>query len=136
MVITWPSGVQSFACGGSSETTNNRMEMTAAIRALEIIRRPAIVVLRSDSQYLVRGLTDHLPLWKQRGWKTKDGKAIQNQDLWTRLDALCEGMLVYPEWCRGHTGIVENELADALARKGRATLKEECYAQESNATGA
>lgn len=104
--------------GGAAETTNNRMELTAAIRALEALERPCSVVLTTDSQYVRRGITEWLPGWKRRGWRTASRKPVQNQDLWQRLDELAAYHQVEWRWVRGHTGHAENERADALANRG------------------
>ena len=104
--------------GGAQETTNNRMELTAAIRALEALERPCRVVLTTDSEYLRRGLTEWLPGWKRRGWKTASKKPVLNRDLWQRLDELTAYHQVELRWVRGHTGHEENERADALANRG------------------
>ncbi|GAB4527181.1 MAG: ribonuclease HI [Amphiplicatus sp.] len=103
-------------CGGEAETTNNRMEMTAAIEALRATRGP--VVLYTDSQYLKNGVTDWMNRWKRNGWKTADRKPVKNQDLWMALDALLSERRVEWRWVRGHAGDAGNERADALARLG------------------
>jgi len=104
--------------GGETHTTNNRMELTAAIRALEALRRPCRVRLFTDSQYLRNGITEWVPAWKRRGWVTADRKPVKNQDLWQRLDALAAGHEMEWHWVRGHAGNVDNERADALANRG------------------
>ena len=104
--------------GGEAHTTNNRMELTAAIRALEALRRRCRVRLFTDSQYLRNGITEWLPAWKSRGWRTADRKPVKNQDLWERLDQLAAGHDVEWHWVRGHSGHVDNERADALANRG------------------
>jgi ribonuclease HI len=105
-------------CGGEPHTTNNRMEMTAAIRALEALKRPCRVELHTDSQYLRQGITEWLPGWKARGWKTADKKPVKNDDLWRELDAARARHEVSWRWVKGHAGHPMNERADALARKG------------------
>lgn len=100
--------------GGEAATTNNRMEMTAAIRALEALKRSCRVVLHTDSQYLQRGITEWLPNWKRRNW-TRRGGALQNEDLWRRLDALTSQHQVTWRWVRGHAENVHNNRCDALA---------------------
>lgn len=97
-------------------TTNNRMEMMAAISGLEALKRPCRVRLFSDSQYLRDGMTKWIHAWKQRGWRTADKKPVKNVDLWQRLDAAAQRHQVAWEWVRGHAGHPENERADALAR--------------------
>jgi len=105
-------------CGGDPATTNNRMELTAAIRALEALNRRCKVAIYSDSRYLRDGITTWLADWKRRGWKTADRKPVKNQDLWERLDALAVEHDVEWHWVRGHDGHPENERADALANRG------------------
>ena len=102
--------------GGEAATTNNRMEMMAAIAALEALKRPSKVRLHTDSSYLKDGITKWLPQWKRRGWKTADKKPVKNVDLWQRLAAALEPHQVEFIWVRGHAGHPENERADALAR--------------------
>ena len=102
--------------GGESPTTNNRMEMMAAIAALETLKRPCRVKLYTDSQYLRDGITQWLRGWKARGWRTADKKPVKNIDLWQRLDAAATAHQVEWLWVRGHAGHPENERADALAR--------------------
>jgi ribonuclease HI len=104
--------------GGEPATTNNRMELTAAIRALEALRRRCRVALYTDSQYVRQGITDWLAAWKQRGWRTSDRKAVKNQDLWQRLDELAAIHEIEWHWVRGHAGHPENERADLLANRG------------------
>ncbi len=105
-------------CGGEAATTNNRMEMMAAIRALEALKHPVTAHVHTDSQYLKNGITQWLPQWKARGWKTADKKPVKNVDLWQRLEAAIGHHKVAWHWVRGHAGHVENERADALARSG------------------
>ena len=108
---------------GEPETTNNRMEMMAAISALEALKRPCIVDLYTDSQYLREGLTNWIYGWKSRGWKTADKKPVKNIDLWQRLDALRAKHDVTLHWVKGHAGHPENERCDALAREAIADLR-------------
>jgi len=103
--------------GAEAETTNNRMELTAAIMALETLTRPCAVDLTTDSQYVKQGLTQWIHGWKRKGWRTADGKPVKNQDLWMRLDAAAARHEVAWHWVRGHTGHPENELADQLANE-------------------
>ncbi len=103
--------------GAEPATTNNRMELMAAIRALETLKRPCKVVLSTDSQYLMKGITEWLPNWRRRKWKTSAGKPVKNQDLWERLVKALERHRVKWEWVRGHSGHPENERADQLANK-------------------
>jgi len=104
--------------GGEAQTTNNRMELTAVIRALEALRRPSRVRVTTDSQYVQKGITEWLPSWKRRGWRTADRKPVKNDDLWKQLDELNARHEVEWRWVKGHAGHPENERADALANKG------------------
>ncbi|MDH3318705.1 MAG: ribonuclease HI [Betaproteobacteria bacterium] len=104
--------------GGEPATTNNRMELTAVIRALESLDGRARVRLYTDSQYVQKGITEWIHDWKRRGWRTADRKPVKNVDLWMRLDELAGGHEVEWHWVRGHSGHPENERADALANKG------------------
>jgi ribonuclease HI len=104
--------------GGERETTNNRMELTAAIRALEALTRRSRVSLFTDSQYVRDGITTWLADWKRRGWRTADRKPVKNQDLWESLDALAGAHDIEWHWVRGHAGHPGNERADALANRG------------------
>jgi ribonuclease HI len=101
--------------GGEPATTNNRMEMMGAIMALESLTRPSIVKLYTDSQYVQKGITEWMPGWIKRGWKTADKQPVKNTDLWQRLDAARKPHKVDFIWVRGHNGHVENERVDALA---------------------
>jgi len=103
--------------GAESATTNNRMELMAAIRALEALTRPCEVTLTTDSQYVKNGITEWLPQWKKRGWKTAGRQPVKNQELWERLEAASARHHVHWKWIRGHTGHPENERADALANR-------------------
>ena len=106
--------------GGELATTNNRMEMTAVIEALSALKRPCQVRLHVDSQYVLKGMTEWLPGWKARGWKTAAKAPVKNVDLWQRLDQLVNtaGHKIDWRWVRGHTGDPGNEQADALANRG------------------
>lgn len=103
--------------GWSAHTTNNRMEIIAAIRALEALKKPCDVTLTTDSRYLMQGITTWMGAWKRRGWKTADNKPVKNRDLWQELDGLCRRHRVTWVWIKGHNGHPDNELADALARE-------------------
>jgi len=103
--------------GAEPHTTNNRMELMAAIRALETLKRPCRVIISTDSQYLQKGVTEWLPNWIRRNWKTSAGKPVKNLDLWQRLLKALERHQVQWEWVRGHSGHPENERADALANR-------------------
>ena len=104
--------------GGESPTTNNRMELKAAISALEALKRPSRVALHTDSQYVRKGITEWIHGWKKNGWKTADKKPVKNVDLWQRLDAALARHQVRFHWVRGHAGHDLNERADRLARDG------------------
>jgi ribonuclease HI len=102
--------------GGEPATTNNRMELTAAIQALKSLRGKRIVVLTTDSKYVMDGLTKWLPKWKLNGWRTSQKKPVLNADLWRALDSLCQKHTVGWQWVKGHTGHPENERCDELAK--------------------
>jgi len=104
--------------GGEAATTNNRMELMAAIEALRALREPCHVSLYTDSKYVRDGITEWLPNWLRRGWRTASRKPVKNQDLWQRLQALSELHKIDWHWVRGHAGDPGNELADALANRG------------------
>jgi ribonuclease HI len=103
--------------GAEPFTTNNRMELMAAIRALESLKRPCSVRLTTDSQYVQKGITEWMANWKRNGWKTAAKKPVKNADLWQRLDTAISGHQIQWEWVRGHSGHSENELADELANR-------------------
>ena len=109
--------------GGEALTTNNRMELTAAIEALEALKRPCAVDLHTDSQYLKGGITGWIHGWKRNGWKTADKKPVKNVDLWQRLDAAIQRHEIAWHWVKGHAGNEANEKADELARAGMAPFK-------------
>jgi len=109
--------------GGEPHTTNNRMELTAAIAALEALKRACVVDLHTDSQYLRDGITSWIRRWKQNGWRTADRKPVKNEDLWRRLDAVLARHRVRWHWVRGHAGDAMNERADELAREGIAAVR-------------
>jgi ribonuclease HI len=104
--------------GGEPLTTNNRMEMTAVIRALAALKRPCHVRLYTDSQYVLKGITEWMPNWKSRGWKTAAKKPVMNADLWQALDAEVARHTVAWQWVKGHSGHAGNEEADRLANLG------------------
>jgi ribonuclease HI len=114
-------GIEKELSGSDPQTTNNRMEMTAAIMGLEALKRPCRVRLYSDSQYLRDGITKWIHGWKRRGWRTADNMPVKNIDLWQRLDKAASGHEVSWIWVRGHAGHPENERADQLARAGAGT---------------
>jgi ribonuclease HI len=109
--------------GGEAATTNNRMELSAAIAALEALDRPAAITVVTDSAYLRDGVSRWIHGWKRNGWRTADGKPVKNEDLWRRLDSAAARHAVTWQWVRGHAGHPENERADALAREGMAPFK-------------
>lgn len=104
--------------GGERLTTNNRMELTAVIRALQALTRPSEVTVHTDSQYVQKGISEWIKGWKARGWKTADRKPVKNEDLWRELDAQTTVHRIEWRWVRGHSGHPENERADALANRG------------------
>jgi ribonuclease HI len=103
--------------GGEAHTTNNRMELTGAIAALEALTRPCLVDLYTDSEYLRGGITGWIHGWKRNGWRTRDKKPVKNVDLWQRLDAALARHEVRWHWVKGHAGHAQNERADTLARE-------------------
>ena len=111
-------------CGGEPATTNNRMELMAAIQALETLKRPCKVEVHTDSQYLRKGITEWISGWKARGWRTADKKPVKNEDLWKRLDAARARHTVDWRWVKGHNGHELNERADGLANKGMREMLE------------
>jgi ribonuclease HI len=104
--------------GESAETTNNRMELTATIMALEALKRPLVVHLHTDSTYVRSGITKWVAGWAKNGWKTSAKQPVKNVDLWQRLQAACERHEVEWFWVKGHSGVADNELADQLATRG------------------
>lgn len=111
--------------GAEGATTNNRMEMTGAIAALEALNRPCEVVVTTDSQYLVKGMTEWLPGWVRRGWVNSKKEPVLNRDLWERLLELSKSHKIKWHWVRGHNGHIENERCDELARQAIATFRRE-----------
>jgi len=109
-------GKRKILTGYSKETTNNIMELTCAVRALEQLKEPCIVALYSDSSYLVKGMTEWLPNWKEKNWKNSHKKAVKNQELWRKLDMLNQKHTIYWQWVKGHDGHPENEECDRLAK--------------------
>lgn len=104
--------------GGERQTTNNRMELTAVIKGLEALKQPCRVHITTDSRYVLDGITQWLPNWKRRNWKTASKKPVQNVELWQSLDALVQQHEIEWRWVKGHSGHPENELADQLANRG------------------
>lgn len=123
-------------CGGeAAPTTNNRMELMAAIRALEALTRPAVVELFTDSTYVRNGITSWLAGWKRNGWVTASRQPVKNADLWQRLEVACARHTVTWRWVKGHSGHPENERADALANRGLAEARRRGAGQSSVASG-
>ena len=122
-ILEW-KGKRRELSGGEPLTTNNRMELMAAIAALEALARPMPVVLFTDSQYLRQGITEWIAGWRARGWRTADRKPVKNQDLWERLDKARKRHRVEWRWLKGHAGHAENERADELAREEIRRLRE------------
>jgi len=115
-ILEW-NGRRREIKGGDPHTTNNRMELTAAIMALEALKRPCTVDLHTDSQYMRQGITSWIMSWKRNGWRTADRKPVKNVDLWQRLDAALAHHKVRWHWVRGHAGNDLNERADEIARE-------------------
>ncbi|MEX2366864.1 MAG: ribonuclease HI [Pseudohongiellaceae bacterium] len=111
-------GEEKTLYGGQFKTTNNRMEMTAVIQALSVLKRPCRIKLTTDSKYVIQGMTEWMPGWKKKNWRTASKKPVLNVDLWQELDKLASGHEIDWHWVKGHSGHRENELADALANKG------------------
>ena len=109
--------------GGAAETTNNQMELTAAIMALEALDKPSKITIVTDSSYVKDGITKWIFGWKKNGWKTSAKKAVKNEDLWKRLESAAQQHEVNWEWIKGHAGHIENERADELARNGLEPFK-------------
>lgn len=114
-LLCW-RGVERELSGGEPATTNNRMELMAAIAALETLKEPCMVVLTTDSQYVRQGITEWMAGWIRRGWKTSGGEPVKNRDLWERLHAAAGRHTVDWRWVKGHAGHPENERVDQLAR--------------------
>lgn len=115
-------GLEKTLYGGEAHTTNNRMELTAAIQALLALKRPSEVDLYTDSQYLRLGMTQWLAQWKKKGWRNSKKEEVKNVDLWQLLDGLTKRHKINWHWIKGHSGHPENELADTLANQGIAEL--------------
>ncbi len=112
------SGQEKSLYGGEAETTNNRMELMAAIQGLEALKEPCEVILTTDSQYVRQGITEWMENWKKRSWRTANKKPVKNVDLWQRLDAATGAHQIDWRWVKGHSGHRENEIADQLANRG------------------
>lgn len=117
-VLRFGGHVREMYGGEREETTNNRMELTAPIMALETLNRPCTVHVFTDSTYVRSGITSWLAGWKRNGWKTSTKQPVKNADLWQRLEAACERHEVEWFWVKGHAGVADNELADQLATRG------------------
>lgn len=111
------NGKEKMLYGAESHTTNNRMEIMAAMKALAALQRSCIVILTTDSEYVRKGITQWVPQWVQRGWKTADKKPVKNKDLWQQLIKEVERHQITWHWVKGHNGHPENEIADQLANK-------------------
>ena len=118
-VLIRANGAEIEKYGGEAETTNNRMELMAAIAALEALKKPSRVELHTDSQYVRNGINSWIHAWKKKGWRTADKKPVKNVELWQKLDAARLRHEVDWHWVRGHAGNTENERADELVRQGR-----------------
>jgi ribonuclease HI len=116
------NGVEKELCGGETETTNNRMELLAAIKGLEALKEHCEVDLTTDSTYVRKGITEWIEGWKAKGWKTASKKPVKNQDLWQQLEELSQRHDVRWHWVKGHAGHRENEIADQLANRGIESL--------------
>jgi ribonuclease HI len=117
-------GVEKEMNGGEPQTTNNRMELMAAIMAIEAVKRPCEIHLHTDSEYLRNGIMTWIHSWKARGWRTADKKPVKNVDLWQRLETAIETHDVHWHWVKGHSGHIENERADELARLAIRQMKD------------
>ena len=120
-ILQWQSNERELA-GSELETTNNRMELMAAIKGLDAVKRPMIIELHTDSRYVMNGVTDWMTRWKANGWKTAAKKAVANQDLWEKLDRAVNRHTVHWHWVKGHAGNPLNERCDILARSAAAAL--------------
>ena len=116
-------GTEKSLYGGEPHTTNNRMELRAAIEALTSLKEPCTVALTTDSQYVRQGITEWIVNWKKRGWRTASKEPVKNVDLWQALDEQCQRHQVQWHWIKGHSGHRENELADVLANRGIEELR-------------
>ncbi len=116
-------GTERMLAGGEPDTTNNRMELMAAISALEALKRPCKVLLTTDSRYVMQGIEEWVPKWRANGWRTASKQPVKNQDLWQRLSEAGEPHVVQWKWVRGHNGHVENERVDVAAREQAETYR-------------
>ncbi len=115
-ILIW-NGTEKILSGAEAETTNNRMELTAALRALEAMRKPAAITLQTDSRYLLDGITKWIHGWKKNGWRNAAREPVRNADLWMALDVAVKPHSIRWEWVRGHSGHPLNERADSLANE-------------------
>ena len=122
-VLRWGDHVKEIWGGDGGLTTNNRMELMAAIAGIEALKRACTVAVTTDSQYVRRGVEEWMPRWKANGWKTSDKKPVKNRDLWERLDAALASHDVRWHWVKGHAGHAENERVDVLAREAAEAIK-------------
>ena len=122
-ILQW-NGTEKTLSGAEMGTTNNRMEMTAALRALEAMKKPADITLVTDSRYLLDGMTQWIHGWKRNGWRNASKQPVKNADLWMALDAAARAHRIRWEWVRGHSGHPMNERADALANEAIAAMLE------------
>ena len=114
VLLCW-NGTEKELSGSEAATTNNRMELTAAIMGLAALNQPTVATVQTDSQYVIKGITEWVTSWKARGWRTADKKPVKNQDLWERLDALAANHTLRWQWVKGHSGDRGNERVDELA---------------------
>lgn len=124
VLLRW-RGIERELAGGEPASTNNRMELMAAIAALEILREPCDVVLHTDSQYVRKGITEWMSNWVRRGWKTSGGDPVKNRDLWERLHSAAQRHTVDWRWVKGHSGDPDNERVDQMARLAAIKVKEQ-----------
>ncbi len=123
VLLRW-RGVEKELSGGEAETTNNRMELMAAIKGIEALKPGSAADLYTDSKYVRDGITEWIAAWKRNGWRTAAKKPVKNKDLWEHLDQALDGHAVAWHWVKGHAGHAENERADELAREGLETARE------------
>ena len=123
-LLRW-RGIERELAGGEADTTNNRMELMAAIAALEGLKEPCDAILHTDSQYVRKGITEWMPNWVRRGWKTAGGDPVKNRDLWERLQAAATAHVVEWRWVKGHSGDPDNERVDELARNEAVKIREQ-----------
>ena len=125
------TGKQRSGSGGERDSTTNRMELTAVIRALEALKRPVHARVHTDSQYVQKGISEWIHAWKQRGWRTAGRQPVKNAELWRELDELASRHRIEWRWVKGHAGHAESERAGGLARRGRETLKTKLQGRET-----